>query len=81
MMKVLRQFLLLTAITVGFSFTAMAQQQDDKKTPKKEDPPKIKIKEKENDKPKDDKKDNDRRDDKRKPELAFINDSGEVEII
>ena len=80
-MKVLRQILLLTAITVGFSLTAMAQSQDQKKDPPpKQDPPKIKIKEKENDKPKDDKRD-DRRDDKRKPELAFINDSGEFEVI
>lgn len=77
MMKVLRQFLLLAAIMVGFSLTTMAQQ-DDKKPPKKEDPPKIKIKEKENDKPKDDKKDNDSKDGKRKPELAFISISGEV---
>ncbi len=77
MMKVLRQFLLLAAIMVGFSLTTMAQQ-DDKKPPKKEDPPKIRVEDKKPDKPKDDKKDNDRRDDKRKPELAFISVSGEV---
>lgn len=76
MMKVLRQIILLTAITVGFSLTAMAQKQDDKKPPPKEDPPKIKIKDKENDKPKDDRKNND----KKKPEMAFLRSSNEIEI-
>ncbi len=77
-MKVLRQILLLMAITVGFSLTAMAQSQDPKKDPPpKEDPPKIKIKEKENDKPKDDKKNND----KKKPEMAFVIISNKIEIV
>ena len=76
-MKVLRQLLLLMAITVGFSLTAMAQKQDDKKPPPKEDPPKIKIKEKESDKPKDDRKDTD----KKKPEMVFLRSSNQIEII
>ena len=46
-MKVLRQILLLTAIMVGFSFSALAQRQDDKKNPPpKQDPPKIRVEEK-----------------------------------
>ena len=81
MMKVLSQLLLLTAITVGFSLTALAQSQNDKKPPPKEDPPKIKVEPKKPDKPNEDKKDNDRRDDKRKPELAFINQTGEVIVV
>ena len=79
-MKVLRQLILLAAIMVGFSLTAMAQRQDDKKPPPKDNPPKIRVEDKKPDKPKDDKKD-DRKDDKGKPELAFISISGEVEII
>ncbi len=81
MMKVLRQILLLAAITVGFSLTAMAQRQDDKKNPPpKQDPPKIRVEEKKNDKPKDDKRE-DRNNDRKKPELAFISVSGEIKII
>ncbi|MEO6590132.1 MAG: hypothetical protein ABIP06_12600 [Pyrinomonadaceae bacterium] len=77
-MKVLRQILLLTAITVGFSLTAMAQKQDPKKDPPpKQDPPKIRVEDKKNDRPKDDKP----KDERKKPDLAFIKDSGEVEII
>ncbi len=77
MMKVLRQLLLLTAITVGFSLTAMAQQQDTKKPPPKEDPPKIKVEPKKPDKPNEDKKNND----KKKPEMAFQVISNKIEIV
>ncbi len=80
MMKVLRQFLLLTAILIGFSLTATAQkQQDEKKTPPKEDPPKIKIEPKKPDKPKDDKKDN--KDNKDRPELVYLKVFKETEIV
>lgn len=74
MMKALRQCLLLAAITVGFSLTAMAQRQDDKKPPPK-DPPKIRVEDKK-DKPKDDKRD-DRRDDRRRPGMAAAISSNE----
>lgn len=83
-MKVLQKLILLIAITVGFSLTAMAQKQDDKKTPPKENRPTIPVVPKNDDKkdkPKDDKKDNDRKKEPRKPELAFINELGEVEIV
>lgn len=79
-MKVLRQFILLMAITVVFSLTAMAQKQDDKKNPPPKDPnpPKIRVEDKkDNDKPKDDKKDND----KKKPGMAFLRVSNEIEIV
>ena len=79
MMKVLRQILLLTAITVAFSLTAMAQKQGDKKPPPKQDPPKIRVEDKKNDKPKEDKR-NDRRDDRRRPGMAFVSVSGEVTV-
>lgn len=75
MMKALRQFLLLAAITVGFSLTAMAQRQDDKKPPPPKDPPKIRVEDKK-DKPKDDKRD-DRRDDRRRPGMAVAISSNE----
>lgn len=78
MMKILRQILLLTAITVGFSLTATAQQQDPKKNPPpKENVPKIRVEDKKNDRPKDDKP----KDDRKKPDLAFIIISNEVEIV
>lgn len=84
-MKILQKLILLAAITVGFSLTAMAQRQDDKKTPPKDpNPPKIKVEPKNDgrDKPKDDNKNNDNRNnDRRRPQMAFINDSGEVEIV
>lgn len=82
MMKALRQILLLAAIMVGFSLTAMAQRQDDKRdTPKKDKPPKIRVEDKKDrDKPKDDRRD-DRRDRRKPEEMAFLNGSGKIEII
>lgn len=78
MMKVLRKMIFLAAITVGFSLTATAQRQDDKKPPPK-DPPKIRVEDKK-DKPKDDKRD-DRRNDNRRPAMAFIVTANEMEIV
>jgi len=80
MMKSLRQLLLLTAITIGFSLTAMAQRQDDKKPPPKQDPPKIRVEDKKPDKPKEDKRD-DRRDDRRRPGMALAISSDERESV
>ena len=79
MMKVLQQILLITAIMVGFSLTAMAQRQDDKKPPPKDpNPPKIRVEDKKDtDKPKDDRKNND----KKKPGMAFLRSSDETETV
>ena len=79
MMKVLQKLLLLTAITVGFSLTAMAQRQGDKKPPPKDpNPPKIRVEDKKDkDKPKDDRKNND----KKKPGMAFVITSNKIEIV
>ena len=85
MMKVLHKLTLLAALTVGFSLTAMAQRQDPKKDPPpKENRPTIPVKPKndDRDRPRDDNKNNDNRNnDRRRPQMAFINDQGEVEVI
>jgi hypothetical protein len=78
MMKVLQKLLLLMAITVGFSLTAMAQRQDDKKPPPKDpNPPKIKVEPKKPDKPREDRKNND----KKRPGMAFVIISNKIEIV
>ena len=64
---------------VGFSLTAMAQQDPKKDPPPKQDPPKIRVEDKKDkDKPKDDRPKNN---DNKKPGMAFINRSDEVEVI
>ena len=79
MMKVLRQILFATAIVIGFSLSVSAQKGgDDKKRPPK-DPPTIQVPDKKE--PKEKPKDDDRKNDKKKPEMAFSNEPGEVEIV
>jgi hypothetical protein len=56
MMKTMKQILFAAVVCIGFSMTAMAQKDGDKKPPKKPDPPVIvapdKDKPKDTDKPK-----------------------------
>jgi len=59
MIKTLKHSLFAVALVVGFSMTATAQKEGDKKTPPKEKPPVIVVnpeKKPKEDKPKDDKK-------------------------
>lgn len=75
-MKVLRQLTLFAALMVGFSLTAMAQRQDDKKPPPKENRPTIPVKPKN-----DDKKPDKPKDDKKRPEMALATSSNEEESV
>lgn len=54
-MKTLKQILLITIFVVGLSFAAMAQKQDDKKNPPKDE---QQLNANDPDKPKDDNKSN-----------------------
>lgn len=77
MMKFLRQILILAAITVGFSLTAMAQKPDDqKKIAPKENRPSIPVKPKNDDNKKPDKPRDDK-DDRRRPGMAIAVSSSE----
>jgi hypothetical protein len=73
-MKVLKQILCMAILTVGLSLTAMAQQDDKKNRPPKQDTPSIPAPDKNRppDKPRDDNKDNSNRP-KKPGEMAFIN--------
>jgi hypothetical protein len=72
-MKIFKQILLITAVVIGISVSAQAQQ-DGKKTPPKDKPPVIVIKGKnDKDKPKDERP-RDGKDNKgKKPEMFFLN--------
>ncbi len=59
MIKIIKQLLFITLITIGASCAAFAQNKDDKKTPPKGIPPVVVVKQKEPEKPKDEKPKND----------------------
>lgn len=74
-MKNLKQTLLAIALVVGFSLTASAQNNDQKKPPPKEKPPVVPVEPK---KPKEDKpKDSDRG---KKPQISFYISENRIEI-
>lgn len=82
-MKTLRQILFIMIFVIGVTISASAQKNDrDQKTPPKRDPPKIDVpvkKDPPKQKPRDDDKNNDNRG--KKPEMAFVGITGEIEII
>lgn len=77
-MKIFKQLLFTSLMTAAFSLTAMAQNQDDKKPPKKPDPPVIVVPDK--DKPKDRPKDDKDKDRPKKPSDVLYISSNQTEI-
>ena len=77
-MKILRQILFMALLVVGFSMTAMAQKQEDKRKPPK---PPEQIVPKEKDKPKDQPKNDNRNNDRgKKPQFFIISSVNQAEI-
>ncbi len=81
-MKILKQLIFIMVFVIGVSISASAQKNDDqKKTPPKEDRPKIVVPEKK-DPPKEKPRDNKNNDNRgKKPGMAFLGISGKIEII
>ncbi|MCA1623190.1 MAG: hypothetical protein LC778_05215 [Acidobacteria bacterium] len=81
-MKIFKQLLFALILVIGISITASAQE-NQKKTPPKENPPGFKIVPKDpKEKPKEDKPKDDRNKDnkEKKPEMFFLNSTNEIKI-
>jgi hypothetical protein len=83
-MKILKQFVLILAMTISASIAVAAQDKDQKRRPPKEDPPKIVPGEKDRDKPRENRpKDEDKNKDDRgkKPQMFVYKTTEETKII